>query len=153
MLPLALTLLLACGDKEADSGTTDSGDTHDHTDHGGTDTGTMDTSRTQTSDGGTYTVTWAPSVDPVPLNENFDVDITATPDVMPEGGFTVTRADASMPAHGHGMNVEPEVTDNGDGTATAGPFNFMMEGHWVVEVDLTSGDGTETASFNVMCCE
>lgn len=161
-IPLALLALLplalACGDKDGDdSGTAD--DTQDNDDHddmdmdAGMDTGAVDYGTTQDSDGGTYSVTWSSEPDPVPFNELFTVGVTVTPDAMPEGGFTVSRIDATMPAHGHGMNVAPVVTDNGDGTATASPFQFHMEGLWQIEVDVDSDAGTETATFSYMCCE
>ncbi|MCB9777045.1 MAG: hypothetical protein H6742_00610 [Alphaproteobacteria bacterium] len=147
MLPLALTLLVACGDGDTDSGATDDG--HTHTDHGGSDSGAVDYSRTQDTDGGSWSVTWTPSIDPVPMNQNFDVAL----DVTPADGVSITRIDATMPAHGHGMNVTPELVDNGDGTATASPFNLHMEADWLIEVDVSGDAGTETASFHVMCCE
>ena len=118
-----------------------------------TDTGNLDFGRTQQTDGGTYTVTWAPSTDPIVLSESFSISLTATPDVMPEGGFVYGTVGATMPNHGHGMNVSPVVSDNGDGTATAEPFQFHMEGWWEITVELVSAEGSEVAAFNYYCCD
>lgn len=149
---LILAALLACGDDDSDSG---DGHDHDHGDGGSSmvDTGTLDFGTTQDSSGGTYSVSYTTTPSPLPFNEEFSIDFAATPDVMPEGGFTITAADATMPNHGHGMNVSPVVTDNGDGTATAAPFLFHMEGWWEITVEITSDDGTETAAFNFWCCD
>lgn len=160
--PLFLLLaLLACGDKGTDdtASANDGGTTHDGgaTDDGGTSqdggTGALDLSRTQLTDGGTYTVTWSPSAEPV-LSEEFAISVSAEASPMPEGGFTFTSADARMPDHDHGMNVTPVVTDHGDGSATAAPFQLQMEGWWTITVTLTADDGAvETATFNHICCE
>ncbi|MCK6503098.1 hypothetical protein L6R53_06840 [Myxococcota bacterium] len=153
---LLLLGLLACGDKDGDDtgahgtdGGADGGGTHGD---GGTDTGSLDTSRTRVSDGGTYTVTWTPSVEPI-VGEEVAISLSAVADPAPAGGFSFTAADATMPEHGHGMNVSPVVTDHGDGTATAAPFQFQMEGWWQLTVELTAADGAvETATFDYVCC-
>lgn len=157
LMPLLMALsLLACGDKETD----DSGSHTDPHGDGGSDggsafdTGTLDFERTQVSSGGTYTVSWNPSTEPIVVGEDFAIGFNAIPGVMPEGGYAFTAATATMPNHGHGMNVSPVITDNGDGTATATPFQFHMEGWWEISTELTAGDGTvETATFNFYCCE
>ncbi len=143
--------LLACGDKDGDTG--DTGHGHNMDSGSMTDTGMLDFGTSQTTDGGTYTVSYTPSSDPIPFNSEFSVTFSATADVMPEGGFTIDAANATMPNHGHGMNVAPVVTDNGDGTWTASPFLFHMEGWWELTADVTSTDGTETATFNIWCCD
>ena len=52
------------------------------------------------------------------------------------------------------MTVEPQVTDNGDGTFTATPFEFHMPGYWVIHALVTDTSGTEErVDFDVDCCE
>ena len=66
--PITLLLLVAC------SGT--ASDKNDSNGHGDSDTDTgevFDLSRTQTTDGGTFVVSYQPSPDPIPLQvEGFD---------------------------------------------------------------------------------
>ena len=148
---LVLALLCAsCSDGSADSAATpgDGGSAGDTS-----DTGALDVSREQPTDGGTWTVSYAPTPDPLPFSENFDLLLTLTD----SGGAAASGVEgvvssATMPSHGHGMNVEPVATDNGDGTWTASPFKFHMAGMWEVTVDVTAGGATERASFNVECC-
>ena len=50
--------------------------------------------------------------------------------------------DASMPAHGHGMNYEPKVSANNAGHFFAQGFLFHMPGRWRFEFSLGSEAGT-----------
>ena len=66
----------------------------------------------------------------------------------------ITLVDATMPAHGgHGMTVTPDVTDNGDGTAVAGPIKLHMPGYWVLRVDLEVNGAEDAAEFDIECCD
>lgn len=148
LLPLVLA---ACTHGDPHSGA-DSG--HGSADGGSAqDSGAVDTSREQPTDGGTWMVSYAPTPDPLPFSENFDLLLTLTD----SGGAAASGVEgvvssATMPSHGHGMNVEPVATENDDGTWTASPFKFHMAGMWEVTVDVTAGGVTERASFNVECC-
>ena len=57
-----------------------------------------------------------------------------------------------MPTHGHGMNVVPEITDNGDGTFTASPMNFHMGGYWTIPAEITRDTTVESITFELNCC-
>ncbi len=57
-------------------------------------------------------------------------------------GFVVQRIDATMPAHGHGMNYSPELSVTGDGTYASDNMVFHMPGRWQFMVDV--GKGTES---------
>lgn len=146
LLLAPLLLALGCGDKADDTG-----DVHGD---GGTadDTGAVDYSTTQVSDGGTYTVSYTSDPTPIPFNTEFAVTFSVSGDALPQD-WSMASADAFMPSHGHGMNVTPALTDNGDGTWTAAPFLFHMEGQWELSAELTSSAGTETVTFNAWCCE
>ena len=148
-----LTLSFGCGDHEdsgdgghhADGGATDGGGM----DGGAVDTGELDFSRTMMTDGGTWTVTYAPTPDPIPFNTEFTLGFA----VDPATSVTLSNATATMPNHMHGMTVTPVTTDNGDGTGSSSPFLFHMEGWWEITVDVSDGTTTETAAFNVWCCD
>ena len=134
-----LLLLIGCGDKEDDSGAV-AEDTTDTT--------------TATTDGGSFMATYATDPAPIPSDDYFSVTLSA---FDADGTTALTDAvveiDAEMTSHGHGMNVTPEVTDNGDGTFTATPFLFHMSGHWTIRFAITQGGVTETGYFDVDCCE
>lgn len=98
---------------------------------------------------GNFVVRIAPSPDPIPLNEFFTVGVTVT------GASTPVRADAdvavavdaTMPAHGHGMNTRPTVDRTGDTQHVARGLLFHMPGEWQIWVDV--GPGRERARFTV----
>ena len=66
-------------------------------------------------------------------------------------GSPVEHADigvtGGMPAHGHGLPTAPEVTEElgGDGRYRLDGVKFNMMGHWVVDFDITSPIGHDTA--------
>ncbi|MCB9746031.1 MAG: FixH family protein [Alphaproteobacteria bacterium] len=131
-----LLILVACGEKESDDSSAE-------------DTATYEVLSEMVV--GDYLVRWSPTPDPLPFNDYFsvDVEVLAAGDAStPMSGLTVD-IDAQMPAHGHGMTVDPVTTDNGDGTYTADPMLFHMEGYWQIIVDV----GDEQAVFNYTCCE
>lgn len=96
---------------------------------------------------GDMTVAWAPTPDPIPFNDYFDVTVTLSQGGSAKPGEAVA-IDAQMPAHGHGMTVVPTVTDNGDGSYTGTGLLFAMEGHWQLLVDV----GEDQAVFDITCC-
>ena len=60
-----------------------------------------------------------------------------TADGQPAAGALVT-VDGDMPAHGHGMPTEPQVTaDLGDGDYLVEGMSFQMGGYWIVDVTVT----------------
>jgi hypothetical protein len=135
-------LLIGCGDKEDDSGHADA---HQH---GNTDLpDDFDPSVEHTGSNG-ITVSYV--TDPTPIPESTEFAITFT---LSTG--TMTKADATMPSHGgHGMPVEPALTDNGDGTFTASPFEFSMPGYWRIHATVAGEDGQEERiDFDVDCCD
>ena len=75
--------------------------------------------------------------------------------IITHSGGTVIEADATMPSHGgHGMNVYPELDDDGAGTVVANPFQFHMPGYWELFVQLENAEGqVETVRFDMACCD
>ena len=133
-----LVLLMGCGDKGDDSG--EAAETNFTT--------------TATTDGGSFVVTYTTDPAPIPSNDYFTVTLS----VFDADGTTplsdaAVVMDAEMTAHGHGMNVDPVVTDNGDGTFSASPFLFQMTGHWTIVFAVTHDGTTEEGYFDVECCE
>ena len=130
--------LIGCGDAEQDSGPAE----------------LTNFTTTATTDGGSFVATYVTDPDPIPSDDYFSVTLSA---LAADGTTALTAAsveiNAEMTAHGHGMNVTPEVTDNGDGTFTATPFLFHMSGHWTILFAITADGVTEKGYFDVECCE
>ena len=57
---------------------------------------------------------------------------------------------ATMPAHGHGMTVEPKVAPNGRGGWKVTGMRFHMSGHWQMMIGVTRDGRTERARFDVL---
>ena len=130
--------LIGCGDAEQDSSTAEE----------------TNFTTTATTDGGSFVATYTTDPAPIPSDDYFSVTLSA---LASDGTTALTDAavelDAEMTGHGHGMNVTPEVTDNGDGTFTATPFLFHMSGHWTIRFAITADGVTEKGYFDVECCE
>ncbi len=133
---------------EKDSIEVNTDDEHDHSHHGDTDLPDDFDPATEieTEDG--LVVSYTPDPNPIPESTEFAVTFSLS-------AGTISEADATMPTHGgHGMNVLPVVTDNGDGTFTATPFEFHMPGYWVIHAIVINEDGNEERiDFDVDCCE
>ena len=124
--------------------------------HHSTDTAeSLDQSRTRATTEGNYLVSYLPSPDPIPLFDTFSLSLSFFDSASPDTLLTDIESvalDVDMPSHGHGMMILPEVTQNDDGSWSATPLEFMMEGHWQFVVDVTR-ETTEQATFNVICCD
>lgn len=122
-----------------------------HDGHGSHDAGSMDLLREKETAGGTFVVRYTPSPDPIPLNEPFDLtlEVERKADGAAAEGVTVS-VDARMPAHNHGMNTTPQVTEQGGGTYLVDGMLFHMPGHWELYVEVEEGGSTERATFDVM---
>lgn len=87
-------------------------------------------------------------VDPIPVNTIHTWKLHVETSV----GQPVTDAkitvDGGMPAHGHGLPTEPEVTQNlGNGDYLVEGMKFHMQGQWVVTFKITAGDREDTVTF------
>ena len=139
---LFIALTTGCSSAGDDSATSSHAD-HEH------DAAQFDPATDQTTHGGTVTISYASDPSPIPESALFAITFSTS------AGAVVTAADATMPNHGgHWMTVKPEVTDNGDGTFTAAPFEFHMPGYWVIHATVADTNGTEErADFDVACCD
>jgi hypothetical protein len=72
-----------------------------------------------------------------------------TSDGQPVTGAAVT-IDGDMPAHGHGMPTQPQVTGNlGGGDYRVEGMSFQMGGYWIVDVTVTAAGQTDLIRFGL----
>lgn len=110
---------------------------------------------TTATSGGSFMVSYTTDPSPLPPAAYFTVTATvaAAGDTSSPLSGAVVVMDADMPDHDHGMNVSPEVVDNGDGTHTGSPFLFHMTGDWRLRFAVTADGVTEVAEMYVDCCQ
>jgi hypothetical protein len=131
---------------------------HDHDDNGDTDLpDDFDGTQEKLSQDGLAWVSYVTESGSFPESTEFSVNVTLADPSNPTASLNdavITLVDATMPAHGgHGMTVTPDVTDNGDGTAVAGPIKLHMPGYWVLRVDLEVNGAEDAAEFDIECCD
>lgn len=98
---------------------------------------------------GTWAVRWRPLVAPIPTLDPFAVEVQVLgPDGEPVSDGLDVMVDASMPHHGHGMNVVPRVTATDDGWIAEGML-LHMPGRWEFVVDVEQGHGMERAQWTL----
>jgi hypothetical protein len=89
-----------------------------------------------------------PAVPPVNMVHQWVLHLE-TPDGQPLEGATVT-VNGDMPAHGHGMPTQPEVTaDLGGGDYRVEGMAFQMGGYWIVDVTVSAGVETDLIRFGL----
>jgi hypothetical protein len=92
--------------------------------------------KTRTGTWGSYHVAYEPVPDPIPLNELFRLRVTVRDrSGLPVRGLDLS-ASAAMPAHQHGMNLEPKVHKTGEGSFEVEGLLFHMPGRWWIQLDL-----------------
>ena len=136
------------------------GDEHDHSDHDhdhgdhnhdmGDATGMCSGESSLTAGDLTFTLVSDPSM--MPLNSLFSLAVTVsdTNGDEVEGALTF---DATMPDHGHGMNVQPTVSSSAAGEYLIEGINLHMPGTWKLDFSLDV-DGTVTeATVDYECTE
>ncbi len=115
--------------------------------------------RTAVTDRGSYQLSYLPLPDPIPLDEEFDIEImvmeTATGAHISEG--VILESTAEMPTHGHGMVQEPVTSLMESGHFLSEGFLFHMAGSWelYIYVSETLEDGStniEQGTFEIECC-
>ncbi|HEX6473465.1 MAG TPA: FixH family protein, partial [Candidatus Limnocylindria bacterium] len=102
------------------------------------------------SEEGHFVGSWTsdPAVPPVNVVHQWVLHLK-TPDGEPIVGARVT-VNGDMPAHGHGMPTQPEVTaDLGSGDYRVEGMAFQMGGYWIVDVTVTAGDETDLIRFGL----
>lgn len=98
---------------------------------------------------GSFHVKVVPQPNPIPFNQLFGLAIAVSP--AKNHGQALSDAtvavDARMPAHNHGMNLQPRVTSAGAGNFRADGLLFHMPGTWELYVDVTRAAEMERATF------
>jgi hypothetical protein len=117
---------------------------------GGRETATVD---------GSFYVRYTPTPDPIPVSELFTVEVEvyeSSEMSSPVSGADLSIA-AEMPTHGHGMNTEPQVTANGDGTYTIEGMKFHMpsdpQNPWTIDLTIDKDGTSDVAKFKVITGE
>jgi hypothetical protein len=70
------------------------------------------------------------------VGRHFTVDVRVCADAPPA---TLTRIDADMPEHRHGMNYRPSLAPRGPGRYVAEGLMFHMPGRWRLLFDVERG--------------
>ena len=105
--------------------------------------------RTQTSDSGSFRLSWRPLAPEVPTNEPFELAFLLERDGVPVPGATVAVR-GWMPEHGHGMLRRPEVEDEGDGWYRVRGMLLHMGGFWELFFDVFEpGQRKDSVRFEV----
>ncbi len=103
-----------------------------------------------TSNGGAWRIKYRTLPDPIPLNEEFGLEVAvfdAAGEHVSEG--IALAADAGMPQHRHGMLRQASVAPREDGTFLVDGMLFHMPGAWELYFDVTRGAVTERTQFDV----
>jgi hypothetical protein len=77
---------------------------------------------------------WDPAV--LKVGQFFSADVVAC---RPNAGVTRISLDATMPAHGHGMNYRPKAAEVGPGHYRFTGLMLHMPGRWQILIDLYDG--------------
>ena len=91
----------------------------------------------RTLEGRSYVLAWRGPV-PLPLAQFFAVDFAVC--ARDGGAVESPRVDATMPAHGHGMNYRPNIVVLGDGRFRADGLLLHMPGQWQLTFDVGGGE-------------
>jgi len=93
-------------------------------------------------------VAWRAVGDELPRNRHFELDVWVLRDGVP-----VTQAElqvrATMPDHGHGMNVEPRALLRPDGSYRVRGMLLHMAGHWELSVHVIEPGRSHAARFEL----
>jgi hypothetical protein len=157
LLTVAIVVATACATGEVD----DAGE-HVHTDDdAGALVGTClvaeGASGLDFASGRALTFTSNPS--PIPLNAPFTLAV----EVLPAPGTTLEESlaltvDATMPAHGHGMNTVPYVASTTNGVFSVTGMQLHMPGSWRLSFEVVSFEAgvptyLDNGALTVECAE
>ena len=79
---------------------------------------------------------------------HFAIITSVEPNDSAAGALKV-NVDADMPAHGHGMNTQPETFAVDGATFRTEGMLLHMSGDWVITVDITQNGKAERATFPI----
>ena len=111
---------------------------------------------------GRFWISYTPSPNPIPFQDSFSLEVKimeASDQATLVTGATLDQARATMPAHSHGMKVEPTIKPGAQpGVFKVEGMRFHMQGddedgRWLLELVARDDQGViDTASFDVQCC-
>lgn len=81
---------------------------------------------------------WKVDGAPIAVGRHFAIEVRLCP-----AGAALTRVDATMPEHRHGMNYRPSLKPLGDGRWRAEGLMFHMPGAWELRLDVQAAGRTE----------
>lgn len=110
-----------------------------------------DTSTTRASDNGLFTVSYSVPTGAIPLIQAHQWILhVETAEGQPVENATIA-VDGGMPAHGHGLPAQPQVTEYlGDGDYLVEDVLFSMTGAWVMDFQITAGGQSDTVRFDLV---
>jgi hypothetical protein len=91
---------------------------------------------------------WKAEGVPIAVGKIFSVEVQVCP-----ANAVLTRMDATMPAHQHGMNYRPSVQRVGDAKDNrwrADGLMFHMPGRWELRLDIQANGRTEKLTDTVL---
>jgi len=102
------------------------------------------------SESGLFRASWVSTPATPPINQVHEwVLHVETAEGEPAAGAIIT-VDGDMPAHGHGMPTQPEVTgDRGNGDYLVEGMEFQMGGYWIVDFTVTFDGRTDLVRFGL----
>ena len=102
----------------------------------------------QATENGLFIVSAVSQLDPVVINETHSWVIhIETADETPVIDADIS-IDGGMPEHNHGFPTAPRITENlGDGGYLLEGMRFNMGGVWVLTLEISSGDQTDSVTF------
>ncbi len=108
------------------------------------------TKQTRISSDGLYTVTIESYLKPLKLGRMH----AWTADIRTADGKPVTSASikvaGGMPIHNHGFPTTPEMTQQTEpGVYLIEGFKFSMHGPWIILLNITVDDKTDTVAFDI----
>ena len=106
------------------------------------------------TDGSSYFVIYDTNPATIPFNEEFSVLVSVyeTEEMLTQLTDITVDVDATMPAHGHGMNINPVMSGPNDGIFQADGLLWHMEGEWELVI-YVSGETNENIAFTLSCCQ
>ena len=111
----------------------------------------LDYSTTRLSEQGLFQTTYTPDRTPIPINQLHTWTLhVETADGEPIEDATIL-VDGDMPQHGHGLPIQPLVTQYlGDGNYLVEGLKFQMGGWWVMDFTIQHGDERDVVRFNML---
>ena len=88
---------------------------------------------------GAVQLAWRAEPQAIVVGQPFAVLVSVCPATV-----QLTRVDATMPEHRHGMNYRPTLRALGDGLWRAEGLLWHMRGRWELRLDVLGPDGPQT---------